>query len=151
MTARWVIPRSPPAATRGRAGRRWSRSTSTWNEANQRPRSNRTVADNTRARPSAILRCSLRVDSWVLIVPSTGRVTCLRSGSTRMTPVVNRTAGVVFRLALNRGKATLGPLRVPARDACQFDNAAFRFARPVLYDSFEFSAHHPYRGSARLV
>src|SRR5260370_23346097 len=141
MTARWVVARSPPAATMGRAGGGWSRSTWTWKEANQRPRSNRTVADNTRARPSAIRRWSLRVDSWVLIVPSTGRVTCLRSGSTRMAPVVNRIAGVALRLDLNRGKAALGPLRVPARDACQFDNAALRFARPVLYDSFEFAAH----------
>lgn len=66
------------------------------------------------ARSSARRLSSFRVDSCVLSVPSRGSVTCFRSGSTRMVPVVNRTDGMDFRLDLKRGKPTRGLFARPA-------------------------------------
>ena len=98
-TARALMPRSTPTVASGRAGALTWRATSTVNAQYQRPASRRTVADRIRAVPVSRRRASLRVDSCVLIVPTLGKVTCCRSVSTRITPVVNRTLGVVRRRA----------------------------------------------------
>jgi hypothetical protein len=77
-------------------------------------------------------RASLRVDSWVRIRPSLGRITWCRSGSRRIGPVVNRHAGRVRCLPLNWGKPTLGPLRLPALESDQFFSARASASRPEL-------------------
>lgn len=94
------MPRSTPITVSAGDGVRSVRSTSQVKDTNQRPASRRTVAGFTTAVPAAIRRCSFRVDSCALIVPRTGSVTCLRSSSKRIVPVVNRTDGVVFRFDL---------------------------------------------------
>jgi hypothetical protein len=104
-------PRSTPTTASGLAGARTVRWTSTVNATNQRPASARTVADKIRARPSAIRRASFRVDSCVLIEPNRGNLTCRRSSSRRIVPVVNRVDGVCLRRDLNPWKPTRRPLR----------------------------------------
>jgi hypothetical protein len=127
------MPRSTPATASGRAGVAAARSTSAWKATCQRPpRSRRTVADRIRAVPPARRRWSLRVFSWVRIVPSRGRVTWRRPGSIRITPVVNRTVGVLLRRDLNRGNPIFGPVRLPVRDSFQLPSARARASRPVL-------------------
>ncbi|MDX6330345.1 MAG: hypothetical protein QOI83_2728 [Streptomycetaceae bacterium] len=69
-----------------------------------------------RAVPLLTRRSSLRVDSWVRILPSRGNVTCLRSASTRMVPVVNRHARRARCLDLRRGIPIRLPLRLPCLD-----------------------------------
>ena len=54
-----------------------ARSTSTVNDTNHRPAVWDTVADMMRAVPASSRRASLRVDSWVRMTPSRGRVTVL--------------------------------------------------------------------------
>jgi len=108
----------------------------------QRPASRRTVADRIRAVPVSRRRASLRVDSCVLIVPTLGKVTCLRSVSTRITPVVNRTLGVVRRRALKRGNPTVRPARLPDLESAQFFNERATPSRPVLNASLLHSLHH---------
>lgn len=93
-----------------------------------------------RAAPVSIRQASLRVDSCVLIRPSRGRVTWRRSGSTRIVPVVNRTV-TRDRRVLNLGKPTAAPARSPERDLPHASSALARASSPVLYASFEFSAH----------
>jgi hypothetical protein len=112
------------------------------NDTNQRPRSNRTVALRMRAVPALTRRASLRVLSCVLIVPSLGRVTYVRSGSTRIAPVVNKNFLAAPCFALNLGKPIRGPVHVPFLDASHFDNASDRFRQPLAYTSFELSGHH---------
>ena len=74
--------------------------------------------------------------------PNRGSTTCLRSGSTRITPVVNRTLGVERRRDLNRGKPIRRPARLPLRESDQLARARAKASRPVLYASFEHSRHH---------
>ena len=85
------MPRSTPTTASGRAGVRSARSTSQVNATYQRPPSRRTVADMIRAVPASTRRASLRADSCSFNRPSRGSTTCIRSGSTRIAPVVNRT------------------------------------------------------------
>jgi hypothetical protein len=61
-----------------------------------------------------------RVFSCVRTVPITGSVRCLRSGSTRIAPVVKHTRSLSRPLRLNRGNPTRFPARLPAREVCQF-------------------------------
>src|SRR3982075_1756526 len=119
-TARALIPRSTPTVASGRAGALTWRATSTVNAQYQRAAWRRTVADRIRAVPVSRRRAGLRVDSCVLIVPTLGKVTCLRSVSTRITPVVNRTLGVVRRRPLKRGNPTVRPARLPDLESAQF-------------------------------
>lgn len=118
------------------------RAISTVNAQYQRPASRRTVADRIRAVPASRRRASLRVDSCVLIMPTLGKVTCLRSVSTRITPVVNRTLGMVPRRVLKRGNPTLRLARLPAWEFAQFFNERATPARPVLNASLLHSFHH---------
>ena len=64
-----------------------------------------------RAVPLLMRRASLRADSCDFNRPNRGSTTCMRSGSTRIDPVVNRTDGVVRRRDLNRGKPAGRPAR----------------------------------------
>ena len=132
-TARVLIPRSTPTATSGQRGAGRVMSCSTVNATNQRPRSNRTVADRTRASPRL-------ARSWSLTRPILGRIACV--GSQRIAPVVNRTDGRAFRRDLNLGNPTGLPFRFPFLESAQFFNARARASRPVLNASFEHSAHH---------
>jgi hypothetical protein len=66
----------------------------------------------------------------------------MRSGSTRIVPVVNRTLGVVRRRDLNRGNPTARPARLPVRESAQFFSPRARASRPVLNASFEHCADH---------
>lgn len=141
-TARALIPRSTPTVASGRAGTLTWRATSTVNAQYQRPASRRTVADRIRAVPVSSRRASLRVDSCVLIMPTLGKVTCLRSVSTRITPVVNRTLGAVRRRTLKRGNPTLRPARLPHLESAQFLNERATPSRPVLNASLLHSLHH---------
>jgi len=141
-TASDVMPRSTPTAVSGRVGAGSVRVISTDNDTNQRPRRCDTVADRIRALPRSTCRASLRVDSYVRTVPTRGSFTCRRSPSIRPNaPVVNRHDNPA-RLPLNRGNRTVGPRRLPARDAAQLPNAVDRLARPDAYASLEFSGHH---------
>ena len=79
-----------------------------------------TVTARMRARPLANSRSSLRVFSCTRTVPTRGRVTCRRSGSTRMAPVVKVTRSRSRPFFANRGNPALFPARFPARDCCQF-------------------------------
>jgi hypothetical protein len=106
------------------------------------PPSRRTVADMIRAVPASIRRASLRADSCNFNRPSRGSTTCIRSGSTRIAPVVNRTLGVVRRRDLNRGKPDGRPARFPLRESVQFFNPRASASRPVLNASFDTSPHH---------
>ncbi len=81
--------------------------------------------------PAAIRRWSLRAFSWVRIMPNLGSVTCRRSGSTRIVPVVNRHDSLARRLDLRRGIPTGLPLRMPCLDLVQLSNAAAALASPV--------------------
>ena len=94
-TARSLMPDVDADHASGRAGVRGGaldldRRTTTCH----RPPSRRTVADRIRAVPASTRRASLRADSCSFNRPSRGSTTCLRSGSTRIAPVVNRTDGV---------------------------------------------------------
>ena len=131
------MPTSTPTTESGRAGVRAARSTSTVNATCHRPPARRTVADMIRAVPASKRRASLRADSCSFNRPSRGSTTCLRSGSTRIVPVVNRTLGVVRCLALKRGNPTFRPARLPVRESDQFFNPRARPSRPVLYASLE--------------
>ncbi|COY38537.1 Uncharacterised protein [Mycobacterium tuberculosis] len=62
--------------------------------------------------------------------PITGKVRCLRSGSTRIAPVVNDTRSASRPFFLNRGKPILLPSRLPARLCCQFQYASTAPAIP---------------------
>src|SRR6266511_3616369 len=63
------------------------------------------------------------VGSWVLTTPILGSWTCLRSGSTRTAPVVNRQATRARRFFFLRGKPIGRPLRSPLRESLQFLSA----------------------------
>ncbi len=95
-----------------------------------------------RAVPWSMRRASLRADSCSFSRPSRGSTTCLRSDSTRIAPVVNRTDAMVRRRDLNPGNPTGRPARLPERESAQFFNARARASRPVLNASFEHSRHH---------
>ena len=56
--------------------------------------------------------------------------------------MVNRIDGRAFRLDLNRGNPAGLPFRWPVREPAQFFSARASWSRPVLYASFEHSAHH---------
>ena len=108
-TARCVMPTSTPTVSAGRAGTRSARSTSTENEACQRPRRQDTVTDRIRAVPASIRRASVRVDSCVRTSPILGSRTCRRSApASPNDPVENRTLGAA-RLPLNAGNLIAGP------------------------------------------
>ena len=79
-----------------------------------------TVAARILARPLPISRCSRRVFSCTRTVPTLGRVTCRRSGSTRIAPVVKVTRSRSRPFFANLGNPTRLPWRVPAREDCQF-------------------------------
>jgi hypothetical protein len=93
------------------------------------------------AVPFSMRRASLRVGSWILILPSRGKVTCLRPGSTLIVPVVKVNFRAAVRLDLNRGKPMRGPMRVPSRDDAQLPSALARDWQPEEYASLEFSSH----------
>jgi hypothetical protein len=82
--------------------------------------------------PLSRRRASLRVDSWVPMRPSRGRVRWWRSASTRIAPVVNRTERIERCLHLNRGNPILAPARPPARDELQFPSARASPSNPEL-------------------
>ena len=133
----------PDASRQVSAGALTWRATSTVHAQYQRPASRRTVADRIRAVPVSRRRASLRVDSCVLIVPTLGKVTCLRSVSTRITPVVNRTLGVVRRRAVKRGNPTVRPARLGGRGVRPvLRGERATPSRPVVNASVPHSLHH---------
>lgn len=67
---------------------------------------------------------------------------CLRSGSTRIVPVVKVNACAARRLDLNRGKLIRRPRRSPFLDLFQLSSASASAWQPQAYASFEFSGHH---------
>jgi hypothetical protein len=82
--------------------------------------------------PACRRRASLPADSCSLIVPSRGSVTCLRSASTRITPVVNRNAARAARPDLNLGNPTRRPARRPARESEKPRSARANASKPEL-------------------
>ena len=136
------MPMSTPSTESSRAGVRSDRSTSTVNATCQRPPSRRTVADMIRAVPTSRRRASLRADSCSFNRPNRGSTTYLRSDSTRIAPVVNRTDAVLRRRDLNRGNPTGRPARFPDRESAQFFNPRASASRPVLNASLEHCGHH---------
>ncbi len=100
------------------------------------------MAEKMRALPARTRRSRRRVLSNERSVPTTGRVMVRRSGSTRMTPVVERTLAWSFLLDRHLGKPTFRPFLVPDFESFQFLRAVHRSAMPVEYASFEFSCHH---------
>jgi hypothetical protein len=140
-TIKSLTPASMPTTLAPRftcAGRPISRATMQVNDTSQRPVSNRTVALRIRALPASTRRASFRVASWVLIVPSRGKVMWCRSGPSRITPVENENAlGAPF-FVLNRGNPIRSPPRVPFFDAPQFANASASARHALAYTSFEF-------------
>ncbi len=101
-----------------------ARSTSTVNDTNHRPAVRDTVADTMRAVPAASLRASLRVDSWVRIVPSRGSVTVVPAQP--IAPVPNRNESLHLPRFLNRGKPSRLPFRCPFFDAMKSRSARSR-------------------------
>jgi hypothetical protein len=61
-----------------------------------------------------------------------GSVMWWRSGSTRITPVLNRTERAERCLDLNRGKPITAPARSPAREALQLPSARANASSPKL-------------------
>ncbi|COV91869.1 Uncharacterised protein [Mycobacterium tuberculosis] len=112
--------REPGSVTFGCCGR----CTRTRTLASIRVPLRRTVIASTRDRPLAMSRSTRRVFSWVRTVPMTGSVRWLRSGSTRIAPVVNVTRSGSRPFFLNRGKPILLPSRLPDREFCQFQYAS---------------------------
>ena len=113
--SRVFTPRSMPMAVRGRAWRPGTaRSTSTVNDTYHRWALRDTVADRMRAGPFSSRRASLRVDSWVAMVPSRGSVTVLPAQ--RSTPVLNRNESRHFPRFLKWGNPSRRPLRSPFLD-----------------------------------
>ena len=112
------------------------------NATSQRPRSNRSVALRIRALPASIRRASFRVFSWVLILPSRGKVMWWRSGSIRITPVVNENALAAPSFRLESGE----PLSV-VRGVClsstpvQLANDSASARHALAYTSLEFCGH----------
>ena len=101
-----------------------ARCTSTVNDTNHRPAVRDTVADRMRAVPASIRRPSLRVDSWVRIVPSRGRVIVVPAQP--IAPVLNRNASLHLPRFLNRGKPSRFPFRWPFFDAMKSRSARSR-------------------------
>jgi hypothetical protein len=84
------------------------------------------------AVPASALRESLRVDSWVPIVPSLGKVIRRRSGSTRIAPVLKENFFTAPVFVLNGGNPSFGPLRDPFQAAAQFDKASDSWHTPLF-------------------
>ena len=82
------------------------------------------VADRMRADPASRRRASLRVDSWVLMVPSRGRVTVVPVQ--RIVPVENRNESRHRPRFLNLGNPSLRPLRWPFLDLMKSRSARSR-------------------------
>ena len=139
-TASVLTPRSTPTTPSGRRGAGRLISVSTANDACQRPRSNRTVTDRTRAAPAATRSERRRPSSWSFTRPILGSTAC--RASQRNTPVVNRMEGRALRFDLNRGKPAGLPFRLPLREPPQFFSARASASSPVLKASLEHSAHH---------
>jgi hypothetical protein len=75
-----------------------------------------------------------QADAGQFHVPAVGVVQAERAGGEPAQHAVS--------FALKPREPDLRPRSVPVFDACQLPNAVARFAKPLEYASFEFSAHH---------